>query len=100
MYNLIYAKIAKQYTDIPIITVGGFQSRMEIENTIKNHYADFVSMCRPFICEPDLVKKFKADVGYNPPELKPEWGNETQGNYVQACMKAGVCLKNTINWKG
>ncbi|MGE5679842.1 MAG: NADH:flavin oxidoreductase [Bacillota bacterium] len=56
-YNLKYAQRAKSLTSIPIITVGGFRSKKEIENAIESNMADLVSLSRPFICEPDFVQK-------------------------------------------
>ncbi|MBQ6579231.1 MAG: NADH:flavin oxidoreductase, partial [Oscillospiraceae bacterium] len=35
----------------------------DMENIIASGKADFVSMCRPFICEADLVKKLKNGQG-------------------------------------
>ena len=61
MYNLEYAKLAKEYTNIPIILVGGFRSRKEVDFAIKKLNIDFVSLCRPFIAEPDLVQKMKDE---------------------------------------
>lgn len=64
MYNLEYASLAKQYSHIPIISVGGFRKREEMEFAIKNESIDFVSLCRPFICEPDFVIKIDARPDY------------------------------------
>ncbi len=63
-YNLQYAEIAKKLTSIPIISVGGFREKKEIENTIKNKNIDFVSLSRPFICEPDFAVKLKDNQNY------------------------------------
>ncbi|MCF8296358.1 MAG: NADH:flavin oxidoreductase [Saprospiraceae bacterium] len=64
MYNLLYAEIAKSLTKIPIISVGGFREKNEIENTIKTRNIDFVSLSRPFICEPDFAVKIQENVNY------------------------------------
>lgn len=64
MYNLDYALIAKKYTEVPIISVGGFREKGEIEHAIKSNHIDFVSMCRPFICESDFAVKLMNNVAY------------------------------------
>jgi 2,4-dienoyl-CoA reductase-like NADH-dependent reductase (Old Yellow Enzyme family) len=64
MYNLDFAKIAKKYTNIPIITVGGIRTANQIKNIIEKDNIDFVSLSRPFICEYDFVKKIKIDPDY------------------------------------
>ncbi len=64
MYNLECASLAKKHTTIPIISVGGFRKREEMEFAIKNKGIDFISMCRPFICEPDFVLKIEIDPDY------------------------------------
>lgn len=64
MYNLPYAEMAKKHTCIPIICVGGFRSYTEIQDAIEKHKTDFVSLCRPFICEPNFAKKIKGNPDY------------------------------------
>lgn len=62
-YNLPFAQIAKENTGKPIICVGGFRKLTEIENALKKGI-DFVSLCRPFICEPDLITKIEENINY------------------------------------
>jgi len=59
-YNLEAAKIIKpQIRDIPLILVGGLRTKTFMEELIKNKYTDFISMSRPFIREPFLVKSIR-----------------------------------------
>ena len=64
MYNLPYAVLARKITKIPLIVVGGFRSGSEILHAIHECRIDFVSMCRPFIAEPDFVSKLKLNPLY------------------------------------
>lgn len=64
MYNLEYAKLAKAYTNIPIISVGGFRNLEEINYAHEQCEIDFVSLCRPFLREADFVTKLKEDNSY------------------------------------
>lgn len=58
-FNVDSAEKIKAAVSIPIIVVGGIHRLSDMENIITSGRADFVSMCRPFICEPNLVRKFK-----------------------------------------
>ena len=58
-FNVKNAGVIKKNVSIPIIVVGGIHKTADMENILKEGNADFVSMCRPFICEPDLAKKMK-----------------------------------------
>lgn len=57
-FNVDSAEKIKSAVSIPVIVVGGIHRLDDMESIITNGKADFVSMCRPFICEPNLVKKF------------------------------------------
>ena len=56
-----YAVELKKHIHIPILLVGGFRSINIAEKIIKSNTADFISMCRPLICEPDIIKCWKND---------------------------------------
>ncbi|MCX7708316.1 MAG: NADH:flavin oxidoreductase [Clostridia bacterium] len=58
-YNVAAAQQIKERVSIPVIVVGGIKSLEDIADIIGTQKTDFVSMCRPFIIEPNLVKKFK-----------------------------------------
>lgn len=59
-YNVKAAARIKQNIDIPVIVVGGIRNINDINKIIGEKKADFISMCRPFIIEPDIVNKFKS----------------------------------------
>ncbi|KJS88254.1 MAG: NADH peroxidase [Peptococcaceae bacterium BICA1-8] len=52
-------KEIKKAVNIPMILVGGLRSRSTIEMILDEGIADMISMSRPFVREPDLVKKLK-----------------------------------------
>lgn len=56
-FNVGNAQIIKKNVSVPVIVVGGIYKVSDMEDIIASGKADFVSMCRPFICEPDLAKK-------------------------------------------
>jgi 2,4-dienoyl-CoA reductase-like NADH-dependent reductase (Old Yellow Enzyme family) len=54
---------AKRFKDklrIPVILVGGVRSLRLAERLVNEGYADYISMSRPFIREPDLVKRWQS----------------------------------------
>ena len=50
----------KNQLDIPLILVGGNRSFQVAERLVKEGIADFISMSRPLIREPDLIKRWKS----------------------------------------
>lgn len=73
-YNLQYAELAKRYTDLPLICVGGFRSGNDILRALDSGKTDYVSLCRPLLCEPDLIRKLSLD-----------------GNYRSQCINCNMC---------
>ena len=58
-YNLKLAEEIRNRTEIPLVLVGGLRRLESIETILRLGVCDAVSMCRPLICEPDLVRRFK-----------------------------------------
>ncbi len=50
----------KRVIKIPLILVGGIRSFEVAEQLVADGTSDYVSMSRPFIREPDLIKRWKA----------------------------------------
>ena len=46
-------------TQLPIILVGGFRSLRVMEEVLTSGDADFISLCRPLVCEPDLPNRMR-----------------------------------------
>ena len=56
------ARLARPVTELPIILVGGLRSRQVMDGVLADGDADFVSLCRPLICEPDLPNRMRSGV--------------------------------------
>jgi len=56
-YNRHFSHLAKKHAKVPILSVGGFRSGQELSDVLVSGDADFVSLCRPFIAEPDFAEK-------------------------------------------
>jgi 2,4-dienoyl-CoA reductase-like NADH-dependent reductase (Old Yellow Enzyme family) len=59
-YFLPYTEQFTQAVDAPVIAVGGIRALETAESIINESKADLVSMCRPFICEPHLLKRWRG----------------------------------------
>ncbi len=59
-YLMDFAQYIKEGVKVPIIAVGGIRSIPTINEILSVHKADYVSMARPFIREPHLIKRWKS----------------------------------------
>jgi 2,4-dienoyl-CoA reductase-like NADH-dependent reductase (Old Yellow Enzyme family) len=50
----------KKRINIPLILVGGIRSLQTAERLVREGAADYISMSRPFIREPDLINRWKS----------------------------------------
>ncbi|MFN2368488.1 MAG: NADH:flavin oxidoreductase [Desulfurivibrionaceae bacterium] len=81
-YNLPLCRTIKAAVSCPVMVVGGFRSFAVAERTIQND-ADYVSMARPFIREPDLAKRWRT-------------GNRS----AAACISCSACFMPGIKEGG
>ena len=54
------ARVVRKATSLPLSVVGGMRSLQVMEQVVESGAADFVSICRPLIREPDLIQRWKA----------------------------------------
>jgi 2,4-dienoyl-CoA reductase-like NADH-dependent reductase (Old Yellow Enzyme family) len=54
------ARSFKREINAPLILVGGIRSYHVAEGLVEEGVTDYVSMCRPFIREPDLIHRWKS----------------------------------------
>ena len=62
-YHLPYAKEIKRVIDVPLILVGGINSLDLVEKILTEGSADFISLSRPLIREPDLPNRWLKRIG-------------------------------------
>jgi len=60
LYNVPAAEAIKAAVSIPVMVVGGIRTMGDIRSILDQGQADLVSICRPFILEPNLVEKFRT----------------------------------------
>jgi 2,4-dienoyl-CoA reductase-like NADH-dependent reductase (Old Yellow Enzyme family) len=54
------ARAFKEILQVPLVLVGGIRSFQIAERLVKEGYADYVSMSRPFIREPNLITRWAS----------------------------------------
>lgn len=74
-YFLPFADAVRTEVDTSIILVGGIRRVATMETLIRDGRADFLSMARPFIREPDLARRLS-----------------TGGQTSPACVSCNICL--------
>ncbi len=62
-YFLPGAKALKENTQATVILVGGLRSFPKIEEVLNSQVADFVSLSRPLIRQPDLPNRWRSGEG-------------------------------------
>jgi 2,4-dienoyl-CoA reductase-like NADH-dependent reductase (Old Yellow Enzyme family) len=77
------ARSFKQSTDVPLILVGGIRSLGVAEGLFTSETADYFSMSRPLIREPDLIKRWQS-------------GDRTRAR----CLSDNLCFRPGMTGKG
>lgn len=80
-YFLPYAREIKKVISIPLILVGGIRSIDVIENILAEDSADFISLSRPLIREPDLPNKWLKRIDKSNAD----------------CISCNACYKSLMN---
>ncbi|RJP69738.1 MAG: NADH:flavin oxidoreductase [Candidatus Abyssobacteria bacterium SURF_17] len=62
-YFLPQAAAVKKNVKVPVIAVGGMRRRATMERALESGQADFISLCRPFIRQPNLVNLMQKKDG-------------------------------------
>jgi len=73
-YFLSYAQALR--LEIPVILVGGNRDVERLEAIVRDGQADFIALCRPLICEPDLPNRWL----------------EGRGGPAAACLSCNACI--------
>jgi 2,4-dienoyl-CoA reductase-like NADH-dependent reductase (Old Yellow Enzyme family) len=77
------AMTLRKKVSIPVILVGGIRTFEEAEDVIKSGVADYISLSRPLIREPDLISKWRS-------------GNMK----TSECISEGACLFEGLQGRG
>ena len=84
--EVYYKEEAKQYKQkvtVPLILVGGIRTLPVAEKLVQDNVCDFISMSRPFIREPELINRWKA-----------------QECTDAACISDNLCFRSIREGKG
>ena len=60
LYNVEAAAAVKEAVTIPVISVGGFRKREDMEAVLQEGKADYISLSRPLVIEPALVNQLQT----------------------------------------
>jgi 2,4-dienoyl-CoA reductase-like NADH-dependent reductase (Old Yellow Enzyme family) len=75
-YLLPDARVVRAATSVPLAVVGGMRSLSVMEEAIDSGAVDCISLCRPLIREPDLIKRWMSG------DTRPA-----------DCLSCGACMK-------
>jgi len=76
------ATAVKKVVSIPVMAIGGIRTLKTAQDIVNSGQADMISMCRPFIRQPDIVSKWQQD-----PASQAE------------CISCGRCFGNAVKYQ-
>ncbi len=77
------ANAFKKALDVPLMLVGGIRSLEVAEGLLDSGKADYISLCRPLIREPDLIRRWQS-------------GDRTRAR----CLSDNLCFGPGMTGKG
>jgi 2,4-dienoyl-CoA reductase-like NADH-dependent reductase (Old Yellow Enzyme family) len=77
------AILFKEKIGVPLLLVGGIRSFEVCEELVEKGWADYLSLSRPLICEPNLIERWKS-------------GDTAKS----ACISCSGCLKAGFRGRG
>jgi len=77
------ARVYKEKIGIPLLLVGGIRSYDEAEGLVSGNFADYISLCRPLIREPNLIDQWRSG----------DTGRAT-------CISCNLCFRPAFTGKG
>ena len=84
--EIYYREAAREYKEkinIPLLLVGGIRSYDEAEELVSGNFADYISLCRPLIREPNLIDRWRSgDTGRS------------------GCISCNLCFRPAFTGKG
>lgn len=92
MYYREAAARYKESVNVPLMLVGGIRSLEVSEKLVCDELADFVSLCRPLIREPNLITRWESG------DTKPATCISCNGCFGPGMKGEGVkCILETKN---
>ncbi|MEM9779261.1 MAG: oxidoreductase, partial [Pseudomonadota bacterium] len=65
-YFAAFATEARRRTRTPLMLTGGFKTRAQAAEVLRDGTADLIGLARSMILAPDLPNRWRADPGWNP----------------------------------
>ena len=87
------AQALKKMSSLPVILVGGVRSYLLAERLVTEGVTDYIAMCRPFIREPMLIKRWQSG------DLRKATCISCNGCFGPARAGRGILCVQDIQWK-